>query len=169
MTLIQNLIPDPRFKTGQWTALNSTVTPIPAQGAVNVSNTSGNWDSFMRVILPDISQYSGVSMTLACSLTAIDGSAAEGFNGLLWVWAIGSSQSLKASDGGTAKVGRKNVQFTLPSDATALELRWYAPKERGTFQWQHPILTRTVDYQRMLNGIYGQPVDYFDGDTVPLQ
>lgn len=61
------------------------------------------------------------------------------------------------------------MQFTLPSDATELTLRWYAPSERGTFQWQHPILTRTEDYQRMLNGIDGQPMDYFDGDTMPLQ
>lgn len=135
---------------------------------MNVSNTSDSWDSFMKVILPDVSQYRGVSMTLACSLTAIDGSAAEGFNGLLWIWIVGGA-ILKASDGETAKVGRKNMQFTLPSDATTLELRWYAPKERGTFQWQHPILTRTADYQRMLNGIYGQPMDYFDGDLMPLQ
>ena len=71
--------------------------------------------------------------------------------------------------GGTARVGRKTLQFTLPSDATVLELRWYAPGKRGTFQWWRPILTRTEDYQRMLNGIWGQPMDYFDGDTMPLQ
>ena len=153
MTLIQNLIPDPRFKTGKWYTLNSTVTPIPAHDAVNVSNTGDKWDSFMQVTLPDVSQYRGVSMTFACSLTAIDGSAVEGSNGLLWIWV--NSKTAKASDGGMATVGRKNVQFTLPSDATELTLRWYAPSERGTFQWRHPMLTRTVDYQRMLNGIGG--------------
>ena len=120
---------------------------------MNVSNTSDSWDSFMKVILPDVSQYRGVSMTLACSLTAIDGSAVECFNGLIWIWVNG--KTAKASDGVTAKVGRKNVQFTLPSDATELTLRWYAPGGRGTFQWRHPMLTRTVDYQRMLNGIWG--------------
>lgn len=167
MSLIQNLIPDPRFKTGRWDTLNSTVTPIPEHGAVNVANTGDKWDSFMQVILPDVSQYRGVSMTFACSLAAIDGSAKEGSNGLLWIWV--NSKTAKASDGGTATVGRKNVQFTLPSDATGLTLRWYAPSERGTFQWRHPILTRTADYQRMLNGIGGQSMDYFDGDTMPWQ
>lgn len=166
MTIIQNLIPDPRFKNRHWTATNSTVTPIPAHDAVNVSNTGDKWDSFMQVTLPDVSQYRGVSMTFACSLTAIDGSAVEGGNGLLWIWV--NSKTARASDGGTAKVGRKNVQFTLPSDATGLTLRWYAPSERGTFQWRHPMLTRTVDYQWMLNGIGGQPMDYFDGDLMPL-
>lgn len=167
MTLIQNLIPDPRFKTGKWSTLNSAVTPIPAHDAVNVSNTGDQWDSFMQVTLPDVSPYRGVSMTFACSLAAIDGSAKEGGNGLLWIWVNG--KITKASDGGTAEVGRKNVQFTLPSDATGLTLRWYAPSERGTFQWRHPMLTRTVDYQRMLNGIWGQSMDYFDGDLMPLQ
>lgn len=157
MSLIQNLIPDPRFKTGKWTANDSTVTPIPAQDAVNVSNTSDSRDSFMQVILPDVSQYRGVNMTFACSLTAIDGSAVECFNGLLWIWVNG--ETAKVSDGGTAKVGRKNVQFTLPSDVTGLTLRWYAPGGRGTFQWRHPMLTRTVDYQWMLNGIGGGAVD----------
>lgn len=167
MSVIQNLILDPRFKAGKWHNVNSTLTPIPAHDAVNVSNTSDDKDSFMQVILPDVSQYRGVSMTFACSLTAIDGSAKECVNGLLWIWVNGNIS--KASDGGTARVGRKNVQFTLPSDATGLTLRLYAPRERGTFQWRHPMLTRTVDYQRMLNGIWGQPMDYFDGDTMPLQ
>lgn len=167
MSLIQNLIPDPRFKIGHWTANESTVTPIPAQDAVNVSNTSDSHDSFMQVILPDVSQYRGVNMTFACSLTAIDGSAVECFNGLIWIWVNG--KIAKASDGGTAKVGRKNAQFTLPSDATGLTLRWYAPGGRGTFQWRHPMLTRTVDYQWMLNGIGGgRSMDYFDGDLMPL-
>lgn len=167
MSLIQNLIPDPRFKTGKWTAKNSTVTPIPAQDAVNVSNINGNKDSYMEFFVSDVSAYRGVSMTYACSLTTIDGGAAEGYNGLLWIWC--SHQWTKASDGGTAKVGRKNLRFTLPSDATVLTLRLYAPGERGTFQWRHPILTRTEDYQRMLNGIGGQSMDYFDGDLMPLQ
>lgn len=167
MSLIQNLIPDPRFKTGRWYTLNSTVTPIPEHDAVNVANTDGNADSFMEFRLPDVSPYLGVSMTFACSLAAIDGSAKEGGNGLLWIWV--NSKTAKASDGGTARVGRKNVQFTLPSDVTGLTLRWYAPSERGTFQWRHPILTRTADYQRMLNGIGGQSMDYFDGDTMPWQ
>ena len=98
MSLIQNLIPDPRFKTGRWYTLNSTVTPIPEHGAVNVANTGDKWDSFMQVILPDVSQYRGVSMTFACSLAAIDGSAKEGGNGLLWIWV--NSKTAKASDGG---------------------------------------------------------------------
>lgn len=167
MSVIQNLILDPRFKAGKWRNVNSTVTPIPAYDAVNVSNTSDNWDSFIQVILPDVSQYRGVSMTFACSLTAIDGSAKEGSNGLLWIWV--NDNISKASDGGTARIGRKTVQFTLPSDATDITLRLYAPSKRGTFQWRHPMLTSTVDYQRMLNGICGQPMDYFDGDTMPLQ
>lgn len=167
MSLIQNLIPDPRFKTGRWYTLNSTVTPIPEHDAVNVANTGDKWDSFMQVILPDVSQYRGVSMTFACSLIAIDGGANECGNGLLFVH--GDGWQANASDGGTANVGRKTLQFTLPSDATELNLRLYAPGERGTFQWRHPILTRTEDYQRMLNGIWGQPMDYFDGDTMPSQ
>lgn len=167
MSVIQNLILDPRFKTGRWYTLNSTVTPIPEHDAVNVANTGDKWDSFMQVILQDVSQYRGVSMTFACSLTAIDGSAKECGNGLLFV--TGDDWRANASDGGTAQVGRKTLQFTLPSDATGLNLRLYAPGEHGTFQWWRPILTRTEDYQRMLNGICGQPMDYFDGDTVPLQ
>lgn len=167
MSLIQNLVPDPRFKTGNWFKLNSAVTPIPGQDAVNVSNTNGNADSFMEFSSLDVSTYLGVSMTFACSLTAIDGSAKECGNGLLFVH--GDGWQANASDGGTANVGRKTLQFTLPSDATELSLRLYAPGERGTFQWRHPILTRTEDYQRMLNGIWGQPMDYFDGDTMPRQ
>lgn len=167
MSVIQNLILDPRFKAGKWHNVNSTVTPIPARDAVNVSNTSDDRDSFMKVILPDVSPYRGVSMTFACSLIAIDGGANECVNGLLFVH--GDGWQANASDGGTAKVGRKTLQFTLPSDATSLELRLYAPSERGTFQWWRPMLTRTVDYQRMLNGIDGQPMDYFDGDTMPWQ
>lgn len=166
MTLIQNLVPDPRFKRGNWVVVNSVVTPIPEYGAVNVSNTNGDKDSFMQFDLPDVPPYRGVSMTFACSLTAIDGGATECDNGLLFVWA--NSLIVHTSDGGTAKVGRKNVQFTVPSDATELHLRLYAPREQhGTFQWRHPMLTRTVDYQRMLNGIWGQPMDYFDGDLMP--
>lgn len=98
MSLIQNLVLDPRFKTGNWHNVNSTVTPIPAHDAVNVSNTSDNPDSFMQVILPDVSQYRGVSMTFACSLTAIDGSAKECGNGLLWTLVNGKSTN--TSDGG---------------------------------------------------------------------
>lgn len=166
MTLIYNLVPDPRFKSGNWFVLNSVVTPIPEYDAVNVSNTNGDKDSFMQFDLPDVSPYRGVSMTFACSLTAIDGGATECGNGLLFVWA--NNWIVQASDGGTAKVGRKNVQFTVPSDATELHLRLYAPSEQhGTFQWWRPMLTRTVDYQRMLNGIGGQPMDYFDGDLMP--
>lgn len=167
MSLIQNLVPDPRFKTGNWFKLNSAVTPIPGQDAVNVSNTDGAADPFMEFSLPDVSPYRGVSMTFACSLTAIDGGATECGNGLLFVH--GDGWKANASDGGTAQVGRKTLQFTLPSDATGLRLRLYAPSERGTFQWRHPMLTRTEDYQRMLNGIWGQPMDYFDGDTMPRQ
>lgn len=167
MTLIQNLVHDPRFKTGNWFKLNSAVTPIPGQDAVNVSNTDGNADSFMEFRLPDVSPYRGVNMTFACSLTAIDGGAKECGNGLLFVHS--DSWRANASDGGTAKVGRKTLQFTLPSDAAELNLRLYAPGEHGTFQWRHPMLTRTEDYQRMLNGIWGQPMDYFDGDTMPWQ
>lgn len=167
MSLIQNLVPDPRFKTGNWFKLNSVVTPIPGQYAVNVSNTDGNADSFMEFSVPDVSPYLGVSMTFACSLTAIDGGAKECYNGLLFVYGYGGQAN--ASDGGTAKVGRKTLQFTLPSDATGLSLRLYAPGEHGTFQWWRPMLTRTEDYQRMLNGIDGQPMDYFDGDTMPRQ
>lgn len=133
---------------------------------MNVSNTDGNADSFMEFRLPDVSPYRGVSMTFACSLTAIDGGAEECVNGLLFVYDDGWQAN--ASDGGTANVGRKTLQFTLPSDATGLNLRLYAPGERGTFQWWRPILTRTEDYQRMLNGIWGQPMDYFDGDLMPL-
>lgn len=166
MSLIYNLVPDPRFKSGSWFALNSAVTPIPEHDAVNVSNTNGDTDSFMQFDLPDVSQYRGVNMTFACSLTAIDGGATECGNGLLFVWA--NNWSALASDGGTAEVGRKKVQFTLPSDATELHLRLYAPREQhGTFQWRHPILTRADDYQRMLNGIWGQSMDYFDGDLMP--
>jgi hypothetical protein len=168
MTLIYNLVPDPRFKNGKWWALNSVVTPIPEQYAVNVSNTNGDKDSFMEFSSLDVSQYRGVSMTFACSLTAIDGGATECGNGLLFV--TGSGLYERVSDGGTAKVGRKTVQFTLPSDATKLNLRLYAPSaQHGTFQWWRPILTRTGDYQRMLNGIWGQPMDYFDGDLMPRQ
>lgn len=118
MTLIQNLVPDPRFKTGNWFKLNSAVTPIPGQDAVNVSNTDGAADSFMEFSLPDVSPYRGVSMTFACSLIAIDGGANECVNGLLFV--RGDGWQAKESDGGTAKVGRKTLQFTLPSDATGL-------------------------------------------------
>lgn len=168
MTLIQNLIPDPRFKTRKWYTLNSAVTPISGQDAVNVSNTNGKDDSFIEFSLPDVSPYRGVNMTFACSLTAINGGAKECYNGLLFVY--DNHWQTKTSDGGTAKVGRKNVQFTVPSDATNLNLRLYAPSEQhGIFQWWRPILTRTVDYQRMLNGILGQPMDYFDGDTMPWQ
>ena len=134
---------------------------------MNVSNTDGAADSFMEFSSPDVSPYRGVSMTFACSLTVIDGGAKECGNGLLFVH--GDGWQANASDGGTAKVGRKTLQFTLPSDATELKLRLYAPCERGTFQWWRPILTRTEDYQRMLNGIDGQPMDYFDGDTMPRQ
>ena len=168
MSVIQNLIPDPRFKTGRWYAQNSTVTPIPEHDAVNVANTNGDEDSFMEFTLVDVSQYLGVSMTFACSLTAIDGSAKECLNRLLFVYNSGGWQTL-ASDGGTAKVGRKTLQFTLPGNSNTISLRLYAPGERGTFQWRHPMLTRTEDYQRMLNGIWGQPMDYFDGDTMPRQ
>lgn len=133
---------------------------------MNVSNTNDNMDSFMEFSLPDVSQYRGVNMTFACSLTAIAGSATECYNGLLFVYS--EHWQTKTSDGGTAKVGRKTLQFTVPRDATKLNLRLYAPsKQHGTFQWWHPILTRTVDYQRMLNGIGGQPMDYFDGDLMP--
>lgn len=165
MSVIQNLVPDPRFKTGNWYAHDSAVTPIPEQDALNVSNTDGINDSFVQFTLPDVSPYRGVSMTFACSLIAIDGGASECYNGLLFAYCDG--WQVKASDGGTANVGRKTLQFTLPSDVTEVNLRLYAPDERGTFQWRHPILTRTEDYQRMLNGIWGQPMDYFDGDTMP--
>lgn len=165
MSVIQNLVPDPRFKTRNWYLQGSAATPIPEHDAVNVSNTDGINDSFLQFTLPDVSPYRGVDMTFACSLTAIDGGASECYNGLLFAW--NKDWITKVSDGGTATVGRKTLQFTLPSDATALNLRLYAPGERGTFQWRHPILTRTVDYQRMLNGIDGQPMDYFDGDTMP--
>ena len=167
MSLIQNLIPDPRFKTGNWFVRDALVTPIPEHDAVNMSNTKDDKDPFMEFSLPDVSQYRGVSMTFACSLTAIDGGAKECDNGLLFVWS-GNWNKL-VSDGGTAKVGRKTLQFTLPSDTAELKVRLYAPGENGTFQWRHPILTRTEDYQRMLNGIWGQPMDYFDGDTMPWQ
>lgn len=106
-------------------------------------------------------------MTFACSLTAIDGGATECHNGLLFV--LANNWQVLASGGGVANVGRKSLQFTVPSSVTELHLRLYAPGERGTFQWRHPMLTRTVDYQRMLNGIWGQPMDYFDGDTMPRQ
>ena len=165
MSLIQNLIPDPRFKIGNWYMCDVSVTPIPEHYAVNVSSTKSTGDSFMEFSLPDVSQYRGVSMTFACSLTAIDGSAKECNNGLLFVWS--KNWTKLVSDGGTANVGRKTLQFTLPSDITDLGVRLYAPGELGTFQWRHPILTRTEDYQRMLNGICGQPMDYFDGDTMP--
>lgn len=168
MSVIQNLIPDPQFQRGDWTAHEATVTQATAQYALNVTNTNGSIDSFAEYILPDISEYRGVNMTFACSLAAIQGSATECGNGL--IFAHENNSVWTVTDGGTATVGRKVMQFTLPNDVNALGIRLYAPATNGSiFQWWRPILTRTEDYQRMLNGIWGQPMDYFDGDTVPWQ
>lgn len=165
MSVIQNLIPDPRFKHAEWWAANdATIVPVAAQYALNVTNTNGSMDSFAEYILPDISEYRGVNMTFACSLTVIQGSATECGNGL--IFARENNSVWNMTENGTATVGRKILQFTLPEDTTALALRLYAPATKDSlFQWWRPILTPTEDYQRLLS----LGVDYFDGDTMPSQ
>ena len=167
MTDILNLIPDPQFQRVDWTAHDATATQVTAQYALNVTNTNGGADSFVEYILPDVSEYRGVDMTFACSLTIIQGSATECGNGL--IFAHENNSTWNVTNGGTATVGRKVLQFTLPNDVTGFAIRLYAPATNGsTFQWWRPILTRTEDYQRLLAGTgIGNPMDYFDGDTRP--
>lgn len=166
MTAIYNLITDPRFTGGQWTG-NGVVIGTDANHELSVQNDNSN-DAFVKLILSDVSAYRGVSMTLACSLSMIPASAQECGNGLMLV--LGSTVLGNCTDGGTARTGRKTLQFTIPQDTGSLEVRLYGPAVDGSmFQWWRPILTRTVDYQRLLNGIGDQPMDYFDGDTMPWQ
>lgn len=170
MTAILNLIPDPQFQRWIWTARDAVATPVTTQNAMNVVNTNGSSDSFTELILRDVSDYRGVDMTFACSLTMIQGSATECGNGLIWISATYKQQYIRAvRDDGDATVGRKVLRFTLPDDAITLTLRLYAPVTKGSlFQWWRPILTRTEDYQRLKDGtVTGQPMDYFDGDTMP--
>lgn len=163
---IRNLITDPRFTGGQWTANGAFVTPVIEQYALNVTNSNSN-DAFARLVLPDVSTYRGVNMTFACSLSWIPSIATECGNGLMFV--LGNTILGNMSDGGTASTGRKVLQFTIPQDTTSLEVRLYGPAvDNSTFQWWRPMLTRTEDYQLMLHGTgIGNPMDYVDGDTRP--
>lgn len=163
---ILNLIADPRFKSGNWTVYNASAQRTLTSNSLNVTNT-GSADSFAAYLIPDCSEYRGVNMTFACSLTWVPSNSLECTNGLLF--AYDAKNQWNMSDGGKATVGRKVLQFTLPGDTTGLTLRLYAPAVNGgLFQWHHPILTRTEDYRRMLSGTgMGNPVDYFDGDTRP--
>lgn len=165
-TEIRNLITDPRFTGGQWTAHGAFVTPLTEQYALNVTNSNSN-DAFARLNLPDVTAYRGVNMTFACSLSSIPSNATECGNGLMFV--LGNTIIGNMSDGGTAKTGRKTLQFTIPQDTTSLEVRLYGPAVDGSlFQWWRPILTRTVDYQLMLRGTgLPAPMDYFDYGTNP--
>ena len=163
---IRNLITDPRFTGGQWTANGAFVTPVIEQYALNVTNSNSD-DAFARLVLPDVSTYHGVNMTFACSLSWIPSIATECGNGLMFV--LGNTILGNMSDGGTASTGRKVLQFTIPQDTTSLEVRLYGPAvDNSTFQWWRPMLTRTEDYQLMLHGTgIGNPMDYVDGDTRP--
>lgn len=163
---IRNLITDPRFTGGQWTANGAFVTPVIEQYALNVTNSNSD-DAFARLVLPDVSTYRGVNMTFACSLSWISSIATECGNGLMFV--LGNTILGNMSDGGTASTGRKVLQFTIPQDTTSLEVRLYGPAvDNSTFQWWRPMLTRTEDYQLMLHGTgIGNPMDYVDGDTRP--
>lgn len=163
---IRNLITDPRFTGGQWTANGAFVTPVIEQYALNVTNSNSD-DAFARLVLPDVSTYRGVNMTFACSLSWIPSIATECGNGLMFV--LGNTILGNMSDGGTASTGRKVLQFTIPQDTTSLEVRLYGPAvDNSTFQWWRPMLTRTEDYQLMLHGTgIGNPMDYVDGDTRP--
>ena len=163
---LRNLITDPRFTGGQWTANGAFVTPVIEQYALNVTNSNSD-DAFARLVLPDVSTYRGVNMTFACSLSWIPSIATECGNGLMFV--LGNTILGNMSDGGTASTGRKVLQFTIPQDTTSLEVRLYGPAvDNSTFQWWRPMLTRTEDYQLMLHGTgIGNPMDYVDGDTRP--
>ena len=163
---IRNLITDPRFTGGQWTANGAFVTPVIEQYALNVTNSNID-DAFARLVLPDVSTYRGVNMTFACSLSWIPSIATECGNGLMFV--LGNTILGNMSDGGTASTGRKVLQFTIPQDTTSLEVRLYGSAvDNSTFQWWRPMLTRTEDYQLMLHGTgIGNPMDYVDGDTRP--
>ena len=163
---IRNLITDPRFTGGQWTANGAFVTPVIEHYALNVTNSNSD-DAFARLVLPDVSTYRGVNMTFACSLSWIPSIATECGNGLMFV--LGNTILGNMSDGGTASTGRKVLQFTIPQDTTSLEVRLYGPAvDNSTFQWWRPMLTRTEDYQLMLHGTgIGNPMDYVDGDTRP--
>lgn len=163
---IRNLITDPRFTGGQWTANGAFVTPVIEQYALNVTNSNSD-DAFARLVLPDVSTYRGVNMTFACSLSWIPSIATECGNGLMFV--LGNTILGNMSDGGTASTGRKVLQFTIPQDTTSLEVRLYGPAvDNSTFQWWRPMLARTEDYQLMLHGTgIGNPMDYVDGDTRP--
>lgn len=165
-TEIRNLITDPRFTGGQWTAHGAVIGIDATNHALNVQNNNSN-DAFVRLILPDMSAYHGVNMTFACSLSMIPVSAQECWNGLMFV--LGNTILGNFTDGGTAKTGRKTLQFTIPQDTTSLEVRLYGPVVDGSlFQWWRPILTRTVDYQLMLKGTgLPAPMDYFDYGTNP--
>lgn len=175
MTDILNLITDPQFThtvTGNapfnvWHSVNSTLQLDSARNALTVTNNAGNSDSCVELVLRDLSAYRGVDMTFACKLSWIPGSATECKNGLIRVFE--NDKFWKVSDGGTATVGRKVLQFTVPDDTTMLGIRLYVSVTKGSaFQWWHPILTRTEDYQRLLAGTgIGNPMDYFDGDTRP--
>ena len=164
MTDILNLIPDPQFTTHSWRARNVTATLVSGQQAMALTS-GGGLEAYVDLAV-DVSAYRGASMTFACTLSQIHGNAAECHNGLLFAWTDGPHN---VGDGGTAKVGRKVLQFTLPGDVHSITLRLYAPTTSGSaFQWWHPILTRTEDYQRLLNGTAtGAAIDYFDGDTNP--
>ena len=114
---IRNLITDPRFTGGQWTANGAFVTPVIEQYALNVTNSNSD-DAFARLVLPDVSTYRGVNMTFACSLSWIPSIATECGNGLMFV--LGNTILGNMSDGGTASTGRKVLQFTIPQDTTSL-------------------------------------------------
>ena len=174
MTDILNLIPDPQFThtvtsyaADVWHSVNSTIQLDRAQNALTVTNDAGNSESCVELVLSDLSAYRGVNMTFACKLSWIPGSAMECGSGLIRMFE--NDKFWKVSDGGTATVGRKVLQFTVPDDTTGFGIRLYAPAAKGSaFQWWHPILTRTEDYQRLLNGTAtGAAIDYFDGDTNP--
>ena len=163
---IRNLITDPRFTGGQWTANGAFDTPVIEQYALNVTNSNSD-DAFARLVLPDVSTYRGVNMTFACTLSWISGNAAQYGDVLLLARENNSIWHTRGD--GDAKIHREALQFTLPDDTTSLALRLYAPATKDIiFQWWLPILTRTEDYQRLLNGTAtGAAVDYFDGDTRP--
>ncbi|MCI5861961.1 hypothetical protein [Bifidobacterium boum] len=169
MTYVSNLIPDPQFAHVQtsyagnvWHSVNSTTQLDRAQNALTVTNNAGNSEPCVELYLSDLSAYHGVNMTFACKLSWIPGSATECGNGLIRLFV--KDKFWKVSDGGTATVGRKALQFTVPDDTTGFGIRLYAPAAKGSaFQWWHPILTRTADYQRLQS----LGVDYFDGDTMP--
>ena len=168
MTDILNLIPDPKFRHAErWSANDATISVDTRYQRLNVKNTNGSISSFAELILSDVSEYRGVNMTFACTLSWISGNAAQYGDVLLLARENNSIWHTRGD--GDAKIHREALQFTLPDDTTSLALRLYAPATKDIiFQWWLPILTRTEDYQRLLNGTAtGAAVDYFDGDTRP--